>query len=69
MAKRKIKAKKVEVIEIEAIDPIEIVISEKEQIKIDLKKIQDKLNKGYDPKYRSSLLKSQMDLQIKLKSL
>lgn len=73
------KAKKNELIDVEIAQPKEVkiekpkkvkkVISEKEQIKIELKKIQDLLNGGYDNKNRSSLLKSQMDLQIKLKSL
>lgn len=72
------KKTKKEFIEVEIAQPKEIkeqpkkvkkVISEKEQIKIELKKIQDLLNGGYDTKNRSSLLKRQMDLQIKLKNL
>lgn len=69
MAKKKSVAKKVKAIEIEVNEPIEIVISEKEQIKIELKDIQCKLNSGYDTKYRNSLLKSQQTLQIKLKNI
>lgn len=69
MAKKNIKAKKVTVEQIEVVQPIEIVISEKEQIKIELKEVQDKLNEGYDIKNRTSLLRSQQELQIKLKNL
>ena len=69
MAKRKPRAKKVKAVEIEVVEPIEVVISEVEQIKIELKKIQDKLNSGYDTKFRTSLLRSQQELQIKLKNL
>lgn len=69
MAKKKAKVEQVTVNEIEVVEPIEIVISEKEQIKIELKKIQDKLNEGYDTKNRTSLLRSQQELQIKLKNL
>ena len=72
---KKAKNKKVKAIEIEVIDPIiieapkEIFISEKEQIKIDLKEIQQLLNGDTQSKKRGDLLISQMELQIKLKSL
>ena len=72
---KKAKNKKVKAIKIEAIDPIiietpkEIFISEKEQIKIDLKEIQQLLNSDTQSKKRGDLLISQMELQIKLKSL
>tara|TARA_R100000544_G_C2223867_1_gene59294 strand:- start:1428 stop:1649 length:222 start_codon:yes stop_codon:yes gene_type:complete len=73
MAKKKAKAKKVEIVEIEVIDPIVVEevkqLSEKDQIKLELKEIGTKLNGGYDVKFRSSLLERQMKLQIKLKSL
>lgn len=72
---KKAKAKKVKVEEIEVIDPIvieevkDIIIVESDQIKLELKEIEALLNGGYDPKSRTSLLKSQQRLQIKLKSL
>tara|TARA_R110002049_G_scaffold18095_7_gene69593 strand:- start:420 stop:629 length:210 start_codon:yes stop_codon:yes gene_type:complete len=69
MASKKIKAKKVEAIEIEVVDPIIVEVTEEESIKVELNKIQAKLNGGYDTKYRSSLLERQQTLQIKLKSL
>tara|TARA_R110001592_G_scaffold118461_1_gene320892 strand:+ start:655 stop:864 length:210 start_codon:yes stop_codon:yes gene_type:complete len=66
MASKKIKAQKVNAIEIEVVDPI-VIVSEQELIKIELKEIQQKLNGGYNTKYRSSLLERQQILQIKLK--
>lgn len=72
MANKKTRVKKVKAIEIEKIEaPIieEVIISEADQLKIQLKEIQQLLNGGYDTKNRSSLLQSQMELQIKLKNL
>lgn len=72
MANKKARVKKVKAIEIEKIEaPIveEVIISEADQLKIQLKEIQQLLNGGYDTKNRSSLLQSQMELQIKLKNL
>ena len=68
MAKRK-GSKKIESIEIEINEPLEILISEKDQIKIDLKEIELLLNTGNVTKNRTALLTSQMELQIKLKNL
>jgi len=68
MAKRKA-SKKIESIEIEINEPLEILISEKDQIKIDLKEIELLLNTGNVTKNRTALLTSQMELQIKLKNL
>ena len=68
MAKRKA-SKKIESIEIEINEPLEILISEKDQIKIDLKEIELLLNRGNVTKNRTALLTSQMELQIKLKNL
>ena len=72
MAKKKA-TKKVDIVEIEVIDPIVVEqvkqLSERDQIKLELNEIGTKLNGGYDVKFRSSLLERQMNLQIKLKSL
>lgn len=72
MAKKKA-TKKVDIVEIEVIDPIVVEqvkqLSEKDEVKLELNEIAVRLNGGYDVKFRSSLLERQQKLQIKLKSL
>tara|TARA_B110000977_G_scaffold143780_1_gene182559 strand:+ start:492 stop:713 length:222 start_codon:yes stop_codon:yes gene_type:complete len=73
MAKRKVQAKKVE--EIEVVEAIEVIVEETiveptiEDYKSDLRQVQDLLNSKPSQNFRRQLLRTQTELQDKIKSL
>ncbi len=76
MAKKRKKAVEIDVVEpviVEAVEQ-EVVeqiqeVSERDVIKEELNRLQQDLNGGYDIKNRTSLLRRQQELQIKLRNL
>jgi hypothetical protein len=74
MAKRKVQAKKVE--EIEVVEAVEVVVVEEtiveptiEDYKSDLRQVQDLLNSKPSQNFRRQLLRTQTELQDKIKNL